>query len=139
MWLKFTRCDRGSFSGGLLPFLPVCCRDRAERISAVRTIRDYGKSLTVCPRIHRDKPQKWCLPLVSFFSAKAYRCLCIFCQQRLLCSGVSEKIFLSGILLHVAVPFLLILRLLCLSSPYPGTAERTGASYVWCLLSGCRS
>ncbi|RIG62260.1 plasmid mobilization protein, partial [Shigella flexneri] len=24
MWLKFTGCDRGSFSGGLLPFLPVC-------------------------------------------------------------------------------------------------------------------
>ncbi len=36
MWLKFTGCDRGSFSGGLLPFLPVCCRDRAERVSAVR-------------------------------------------------------------------------------------------------------
>ncbi|EEH0159138.1 plasmid mobilization protein [Escherichia coli] len=43
MWLKFTGCDRGSFSGGLLPFLPVCCRDRTERVSAVRTIRDYGK------------------------------------------------------------------------------------------------
>ncbi|ODQ19116.1 plasmid mobilization protein, partial [Shigella sp. FC1139] len=27
------------FSGGLLPFLPVCCRDRAERVSAVRTIK----------------------------------------------------------------------------------------------------
>ncbi|EGD8567918.1 plasmid mobilization protein, partial [Shigella sonnei] len=25
MWLKFTGYDRGSFSGGLLPFLPVCC------------------------------------------------------------------------------------------------------------------
>ncbi len=37
MWLKFTGCDRGSFSGGLLPFLPVCCRDCAERVSAVRT------------------------------------------------------------------------------------------------------
>ncbi|EGD8276242.1 plasmid mobilization protein, partial [Shigella sonnei] len=24
MWLKFTGYDRGSFSGGLLPFLPVC-------------------------------------------------------------------------------------------------------------------
>ncbi|PQM95241.1 plasmid mobilization protein [Shigella flexneri] len=34
MWLKFS-----SFSGGLLPFLPVCCRDRAERVSAVRTIK----------------------------------------------------------------------------------------------------
>ncbi|EGE2263691.1 plasmid mobilization protein, partial [Shigella sonnei] len=22
MWLKFIGCDRGSFSGGLLPFLP---------------------------------------------------------------------------------------------------------------------
>ena len=43
MRLKFIRCDRGSFSGGLLPFLPVCCRDRTERVSAVRTIRDYGK------------------------------------------------------------------------------------------------
>ncbi|ECX9409459.1 TPA: hypothetical protein HGS55_24950 [Escherichia coli] len=43
MWLKFTGCDRGSFSGGLLPFLPVCCRDRAERVSAVRTMRRYGK------------------------------------------------------------------------------------------------
>ena len=43
MRLKFIRCDRGSFSGGLLPFLPVCCRDRAERVSAVRTMRRYGK------------------------------------------------------------------------------------------------
>ncbi|EFN9738254.1 plasmid mobilization protein, partial [Shigella flexneri] len=24
-------------------FLPVCCRDRAERVSAVRTMRCYGK------------------------------------------------------------------------------------------------
>ncbi|EFO1143476.1 plasmid mobilization protein [Escherichia coli] len=39
MRLKFTRRDRGSFSGGLLLFLPVCCRDRAERVSAVRTIK----------------------------------------------------------------------------------------------------
>ncbi|EAA0879231.1 plasmid mobilization protein [Salmonella enterica subsp. enterica] len=39
MWLKFIGGDRGSFSGGLLPFLPVCCRDRTERVSAVRTIR----------------------------------------------------------------------------------------------------
>lgn len=39
MWLKFIRLDRGSFSGGLLPFLPVCCRDRDERIMAVRTIK----------------------------------------------------------------------------------------------------
>lgn len=37
MRLKFIRCDRGSFSGGLLPFLPVCCRDRTERVLAVRT------------------------------------------------------------------------------------------------------
>ncbi len=44
MRLKFIRRDRGSFSGGLLLFLPVCCRDRAERVLAVRTIRDYGKS-----------------------------------------------------------------------------------------------
>lgn len=74
---------------------------------------------------------------ISFiFSAKAYRCLCIFCQQRLLYSGVNEKIFLSGILLHVAVPFLLILRLLCLSPPYPGTAERMDHhSYGVCFLS----
>ncbi|OUZ79925.1 plasmid mobilization protein [Shigella flexneri] len=43
MWLKFTGCDRGSFSGGLLPFYLVCCRDRAERVSAVRTIRYYVK------------------------------------------------------------------------------------------------
>ncbi|PKJ28910.1 plasmid mobilization protein, partial [Escherichia coli] len=27
MRLKFIRCDRGSFSGGLLPFLPVSSRD----------------------------------------------------------------------------------------------------------------
>lgn len=47
MRLKFIRRDRGSFSGGLLPFLPVCCRDRTERVLAVRTIRDYGKS-NVC-------------------------------------------------------------------------------------------
>ncbi|EBI9155108.1 plasmid mobilization protein [Salmonella enterica subsp. enterica serovar Typhimurium] len=32
MRLKFIRRDRGSFSGGLLLFLPVCCRDRAERV-----------------------------------------------------------------------------------------------------------
>lgn len=38
MWLKFTGRDRGSFPGGLLPFLPVCCRDRTERVLAVRTI-----------------------------------------------------------------------------------------------------
>src|SRR5699024_7389297 len=44
MRLKFIRRDRGSFLGGLLPFLPVCCRDRDERVLAVRTIRDYGKS-----------------------------------------------------------------------------------------------
>ena len=43
MWLKFTGCDRGSFPGGLLPFLPVCCRDRTERVLAVRTMRRYGK------------------------------------------------------------------------------------------------
>ncbi len=43
MRLKFIRCDRGSFSGGLLPFLPVCCRDRTERVLAVRTMRRYGK------------------------------------------------------------------------------------------------
>ena len=45
MWLKFIRRDRGSFSGGLLPFLPVCCRDRAERVFAVRVMRRYGKSI----------------------------------------------------------------------------------------------
>ena len=45
MWLKFIGCDRGSFSGGLLPFLPVCCRDRTERVLAVRTMRRYGKSI----------------------------------------------------------------------------------------------
>ncbi|EFY2563924.1 plasmid mobilization protein [Shigella boydii] len=39
MRLKFIRCDRGSFSGGLLLFLPVSSRDRAERISVVRTIK----------------------------------------------------------------------------------------------------
>ncbi|EAA8855257.1 plasmid mobilization protein [Escherichia coli] len=39
MRLKFIRRDRGSFSGGLLRFLPVCCRDCAECISAVRTIK----------------------------------------------------------------------------------------------------
>lgn len=43
MWLKFIGGDRGSFSGGLLPFLPVCCRDRTERVSAVRVIRYYVK------------------------------------------------------------------------------------------------
>lgn len=43
MRLKFIRCDRGSFSGGLLPFLPVCCRDRTERVLAVRAMRRYGK------------------------------------------------------------------------------------------------
>ncbi|PHK75134.1 plasmid mobilization protein [Salmonella enterica subsp. enterica serovar Typhimurium] len=43
MRLKFTRRDRGSFSGGLLLFLPVCCRDRAERVYAVRAMRRYGK------------------------------------------------------------------------------------------------
>ncbi|EDQ4463291.1 hypothetical protein B0A27_004564 [Salmonella enterica subsp. enterica serovar Reading] len=27
----------------MLPFLPVCCRDRTERVLAVRTMRRYGK------------------------------------------------------------------------------------------------
>lgn len=45
MRLKFIRRDRGSFLGGLLPFLPVCCRDRAERVLAVRVMRRYGKSI----------------------------------------------------------------------------------------------
>lgn len=45
MRLKFIRRDRGSFSGGLLPFLPVCCRDRDERVLAVRVMRHYGKSV----------------------------------------------------------------------------------------------
>ncbi|PAP50055.1 plasmid mobilization protein [Salmonella enterica subsp. enterica serovar Typhimurium] len=45
MRLKLIRRDRGSFSGGLLPFLPVCCRDRAERVLAVRVMRRYGKSV----------------------------------------------------------------------------------------------
>ncbi|EBY1369795.1 plasmid mobilization protein [Salmonella enterica subsp. enterica serovar Bredeney] len=36
MRLKFTRRNRGSFSGGLLLVLPVCCRDRTERVLAVR-------------------------------------------------------------------------------------------------------
>lgn len=36
MRLKFTRRDRGNFSGGLLLVLPVCCRDRTERVLAVR-------------------------------------------------------------------------------------------------------
>ncbi len=45
MRLKFIRRDRGSFSGGLLPFLPVCCRDRAERVLEVRVMRRYGKSI----------------------------------------------------------------------------------------------
>lgn len=45
MRLKFIRRDRGSFSGDLLPFLPVCCRDRAERVLAVRVMRRYGKSI----------------------------------------------------------------------------------------------
>ncbi len=44
MLLKFIRRDRGSFSGGLLPFLPVCCRVRAERVLVVRVMRRYGKS-----------------------------------------------------------------------------------------------
>ncbi len=48
MRLKFIRRDRGSFSGGLLPFLPVCCRDRAERVLAVRVMRRYGKSPVNC-------------------------------------------------------------------------------------------
>ncbi|ENU1522063.1 hypothetical protein ACFGVW_004413, partial [Shigella flexneri] len=39
MWLKFIIRDRGGFSGGLLLFLPVCCRDRTERILAVHTIK----------------------------------------------------------------------------------------------------
>ncbi|EFO3753548.1 plasmid mobilization protein [Escherichia coli] len=43
MRLKFIRRDCGSFSGGLLPFLPVCCCDRAERVLAVRTICNYVK------------------------------------------------------------------------------------------------
>ncbi|EFZ8677613.1 plasmid mobilization protein [Shigella dysenteriae] len=43
MRLKFIRRDRGSFSGGLLPFLSVCCRERTKRVSVVRAIRYYVK------------------------------------------------------------------------------------------------
>lgn len=39
MWLKFIIRDRGGFSGGLLLFLSVCCRDRTKRILAVHTIK----------------------------------------------------------------------------------------------------
>lgn len=45
MRLKFIRCDRGCFSGGLLPFLPVCCCDHAERVLAVHVIKCYVKCL----------------------------------------------------------------------------------------------
>ena len=59
MRLKFTRRDRGSFSGGLLLFLPVCCRDRAERVLAVRVICDvmvnvYGFGYQLYDRIIGD-------------------------------------------------------------------------------------
>ncbi|EBQ9194414.1 plasmid mobilization protein [Salmonella enterica subsp. enterica serovar Kentucky] len=43
MRLKFIRRDRGSFSGGLLLFLPVCCRDRDEHVLAVRIKWGYVK------------------------------------------------------------------------------------------------
>ena len=74
---------------------------------------------TVFPRSHRDKPQKSCQPVASFFPVMAYHCSYIFCPQRWLCFWETEEIFLSGILLCVAVPFLLILRLLCLSPHLP--------------------
>ncbi|EBH5389862.1 hypothetical protein ZA08_22955 [Salmonella enterica subsp. enterica serovar Enteritidis] len=62
MWLKFIGCDRGSFSGGLLPFLPVCCRDRTERVSVVRTKRCYGKYYR-CDGM--KKPPLWAAFLVT--------------------------------------------------------------------------
>lgn len=41
--VKIYQVRSRQFSGGLLPFLPVCCRDRTERVLAVRTMRRYGK------------------------------------------------------------------------------------------------
>ena len=58
MRLKFIRRDRGSFSGDLLPFLPVCCRDRAERVLAVRVMRRYGKCLSCSLLEHEAKKVK---------------------------------------------------------------------------------
>lgn len=42
--VKIYQARSRQFSGDLLPFLPVCCRDRAERVLAVRVMRRYGKS-----------------------------------------------------------------------------------------------
>lgn len=41
--VKFIRRDRGRFSGGLLPVLPVCRPDRAERVRGGAGNRCYGK------------------------------------------------------------------------------------------------
>ncbi|EFJ1110959.1 hypothetical protein HII03_004881 [Escherichia coli] len=60
----------------MLPFLPVCCRDRDERVSAVRTIQMLC-SIRVSGR-YKKAPQgfsPWCyllkstvyhVPLISF-------------------------------------------------------------------------
>ena len=42
--LKFIRRDRGRFIGGLLPVLPVCRADRAERVRRGAGNGCYGKS-----------------------------------------------------------------------------------------------
>jgi len=42
--VKFIRRDRGRFSGGLLPVLPVCRSDRAERVRRGADNGCYGKS-----------------------------------------------------------------------------------------------
>lgn len=44
--VKFIRRDRGRFSGGLLPVLPVCRPDRAERVRDGAGNGCYGKSMT---------------------------------------------------------------------------------------------
>lgn len=41
--VKFIRRDRGRFSGGLLPVLPVCRPDRAERVRRGSDNGCYGK------------------------------------------------------------------------------------------------
>ena len=71
------------------------------------------------------------MPASSFiFPVMAYLCS-IFSARKVVCASETEEIFLEGgILLCVAVPFLLILRLLCHSTHLPELLKEQ-ESCVW--------
>ena len=71
--VKIYQARSRQFFRWFVAILPVCCRDRAERVLAVRTIKGIMVNpLTVCPRSHRDKPQKSCQPAAWIFRGKVF-------------------------------------------------------------------